>query len=74
MQAVRNHIQVVARCDRSPPALVHDCHDPAVRARNGDYSAFQRIIQAHNDTYYEYAAEAYMFKQSVSVTLLFIEY
>ena len=57
MQAVRNHIQVVARCDRSPPALAHDCHDPAARARNGDYSASQRIIQARYDTYYEYAAE-----------------
>ena len=47
MQAVRNHIQVVARFVRSPP----DCLDPAALARNGDYSASQRIIQARYDTY-----------------------
>ena len=60
MQAVRNHVQV-ARYDRSPPALVPGCHDSAARARNGDYSASQRIIRARYDTYYEYAAEGLQF-------------
>ena len=59
MQAVRNHIQVIAMYNRSPPALAPDCHDPAARARNGDYSASQRIILACYVTYYEYAAEPY---------------
>ena len=30
----------------------------AARARNGDYSAYQRNIQARCDTYYEYATES----------------
>ena len=54
MQAVRNHTQIVASCDRLPPALAPGYHDPAARARNGDYSAFKQIILARYDTNYEY--------------------
>ena len=56
MRGVCNHVQVVARYDRYPPSLVPDCHDPAARTGNGDYSASQRIIQARYDIDYEYAA------------------
>ena len=36
MQAVRNHIQVVARYDRSPPALAPDYPDSTSYNGNGD--------------------------------------
>ena len=32
---------------------------PSTRARNGDYSASQRIIQARYDTYYDMQRKAY---------------
>ena len=56
---------------RSPRTRQPDCPDSAARARNADYSASQRIIQARYDTYYEYAAEGqqtkprYNFKYNV---------
>ena len=59
MQVVRNHIQVVARYNRSPPVLVPDYHNEAYRARNGDFITSQRIIQARYDAYYDMQRKAY---------------
>ena len=57
MQAVRNNVQV-SECNVATRAG-RDCHDPAARARNSDYSASHRIIQARYDAYYVYATDAY---------------
>ena len=57
MQAVRNHIQVVARCDRSTPALAHD--STPCSSNGGLNKSSQRKIQARYDTNYDMQRKVY---------------
>ena len=59
MQTACDHMQVGARYDRSPPALVPDFHDSTPYSSNGGLSqSSQRIIQARYDTYYDIQRKA----------------